>query len=132
MVSPFSSQPSLATRLRTASRFTPTTPYRRAVRSFVVPAKQSNLAVISTSVNPAAANTSTSSASSRAPAIQVWHQIFQRIDDDALGLTAAAEQIGGRDGRGVQELPNDHGPLQSRSRAMRAKCMRGNSIRPMK
>jgi len=47
-----------------AHKLTPTTPYRRAVRSFVVPAEQSKRPVIATSLNPADANTSMSSASS--------------------------------------------------------------------
>src|SRR4030095_11666510 len=63
---------------RTAARFTPITPYRRAVRSFDVPEKQSNRPVIATSPNPADVNTPMSSASSRAPAIQPVQRSMSR------------------------------------------------------
>jgi hypothetical protein len=63
---------------RTADRLTPITPYRRAVRSFEVPAKQSNRLVIAMSPNPADANTPMSSASSRAPAIQPVQRSMSR------------------------------------------------------
>jgi hypothetical protein len=64
--------------IRTAARLTPVTPYRRAVRSFEVPAKQSNRVVIATSPNPADVNTPMSSASSRAPAIQPVQRSMSR------------------------------------------------------
>lgn len=54
---------------RMADTLTPTTPYRLAVRSLLVPAKQSNLATMR-GLNPAEANAPIISASSRAPAIQ--------------------------------------------------------------
>ena len=63
---------------RVAVRFTPTTPYRLAVRSFVVPAKQSNRSSTRTFVKPADSNTPTSSASSRAPAIQPVQRSMSR------------------------------------------------------
>ena len=64
--------------LQVAVRLTPITLYRRAVRSFDVPVKQSKRATMSTFSKPAATNAPVSSASSRAPAIQPVHKSMSR------------------------------------------------------
>jgi len=63
---------------RMARIFTPTTPYLLAVRSLVVPAKQSNRSTMRGSSNPAVPNASMISASSRAPAIQPVQRSMSR------------------------------------------------------
>jgi hypothetical protein len=62
------------------------------VRSFEVPPKQSNRWVIATSVNPPLLNTSTSSASSRAPAIQPVQRSMSRraLSERASPMTMSA------------------------------------------
>ena len=55
------------------------TPYLRAVRSLVVPAKGSNRCVIRTFVNPTDSNAPQISASGRAPAIQPVHRSTSRL-----------------------------------------------------
>jgi len=63
--------------------------------------------------------------------LEVWRYVLKGIDDHALTLSAAAEEVRRAGRRRMQELAEDHSTLAWFTSAM-AKSTRSLMIRPMK